>query len=152
MLGSSSASSFGRLMSARPMASICCSPPESVPATCARRSASRGKSSSTRARSDGTPESDARVGAHREVLLDGEAREHAAPLGNQDQARARALGMPESGETSRIAEADRSGAAGTRPAIARSVEDFPAPLAPIRQTSSPSATSRSMPFTARMPP
>jgi hypothetical protein len=39
-----------------------------------------------------------------------------------------------------------------RPASARKVEDFPAPLAPIRQTSSPSATSRSIPFTARMPP
>ena len=32
-------------MSARAMASICCSPPESVPARCARRSRSAGKSS-----------------------------------------------------------------------------------------------------------
>ena len=32
--GSSSMSSFGRLISARAMASICCSPPESVPPRC----------------------------------------------------------------------------------------------------------------------
>src|SRR3989454_4893064 len=32
-----------RVISARAMASICCSPPESVPATCLRRSLSRGK-------------------------------------------------------------------------------------------------------------
>ena len=34
--GSSSSSSRGRLISARAMASICCSPPESVPASCLR--------------------------------------------------------------------------------------------------------------------
>ena len=33
-----------------------------------------------------------------------------------------------------------------------SVEDLPAPFAPIRKTSSPSAISRSIPFTARIPP
>ena len=43
MLGSSSSSIFGSVMSARPMASICCSPPESVPASCRVRSARRGK-------------------------------------------------------------------------------------------------------------
>ena len=39
-----------------------------------------------------------------------------------------------------------------RTQTARSVVLLPAPLAPIRQTSSPSRTSRSMPFTARIPP
>ena len=43
--GSSSMSSLGRLISARPMASICCSPPESVPAACLRRSPRIGKRS-----------------------------------------------------------------------------------------------------------
>ena len=42
-LGSSSISSLGRETSARPSASICCSPPESVPACCASRSRSHGK-------------------------------------------------------------------------------------------------------------
>ena len=36
--GSSISSSFGWLISARPIATICCSPPESVPASCERRS------------------------------------------------------------------------------------------------------------------
>ena len=47
--GSSSMSSLGRAMSARPIAHICCSPPDIVPAFWARRSASRGKSVKTRA-------------------------------------------------------------------------------------------------------
>jgi hypothetical protein len=36
--GSSISSSFGWLISARPIATICCSPPDSVPASCERRS------------------------------------------------------------------------------------------------------------------
>ena len=43
--GSSSISRVGWLMSARPIASICCSPPERVPATCLRRSLRRGNRS-----------------------------------------------------------------------------------------------------------
>ena len=39
--------SGGRVISARPMASICCSPPDRVPATCFLRSFSRGKRSYT---------------------------------------------------------------------------------------------------------
>ena len=46
--GSSSSSSRGALMSARPTASICCSPPESVSAGWAARSASTGNSACTR--------------------------------------------------------------------------------------------------------
>ena len=38
MLGSSRSNSFGCDISARDIASICCSPPESVPATCPDRS------------------------------------------------------------------------------------------------------------------
>ena len=49
--GSSRSSSRGALMSARAMASICCSPPESVPAAWPNRSRSRGKSSSIRSMS-----------------------------------------------------------------------------------------------------
>ena len=43
-VGSSSMSTRGRLMSARPIAHICCSPPDSEPASCALRSSSTGKS------------------------------------------------------------------------------------------------------------
>ena len=42
--GSSIMISLGRAMSALAMASICCSPPESVPASCRSRSLRRGKS------------------------------------------------------------------------------------------------------------
>ena len=49
-LGSSRTSSFGFAMSARPSASICRSPPDSVPAACLRRSFSRGKRSNTSSR------------------------------------------------------------------------------------------------------
>src|SRR6266540_425612 len=49
--GSSSSISFGRLISARPTASICCSPPDNVPPGCLRRSANRGKRLKTRSMS-----------------------------------------------------------------------------------------------------
>src|SRR5438270_2063414 len=49
-LGSSSINSFGSIISARPMAHICCSPPERLPANCACRSRRRGKSEKTRSR------------------------------------------------------------------------------------------------------
>ena len=49
--GSSSMISFGADITARPMASICCSPPESVPASCLRRSFRRGKHSNTQSMS-----------------------------------------------------------------------------------------------------
>ena len=41
---------------------------------------------------------------------------------------------------------------GNRPQMARRVVLLPAPFAPMRHTSSPSSTWRSMPFTARIPP
>src|SRR3972149_6995688 len=46
-LGSSSIRRRGFAMSPRPMAHICCSPPDSVPATCLSRSESRGTGSET---------------------------------------------------------------------------------------------------------
>src|ERR1700751_3595165 len=57
--GSSISNSFGPDMSARPMAHICCSPPESVPAICSRLR---------------------NEGADAQVVLDGEAREQAPVL------------------------------------------------------------------------
>src|SRR5436309_2378863 len=57
MLGSSSRRSLGFAIRARPIASICCSPPDRVPATCVIRSLSRGKSVRTRSRSAAIPAS-----------------------------------------------------------------------------------------------
>ncbi len=45
--GSSSNRSFGDAIIARPIASICCSPPDRYPAVLVRRSASRGNNAST---------------------------------------------------------------------------------------------------------
>ena len=52
--GSSSSSSLGRASSARPIANICCSPPDSVPASCLWRSLRRGKRWYTAAKSAST--------------------------------------------------------------------------------------------------
>ena len=49
--GSSIKSTLGRAISARPTATICCSPPERVPAFWLRRSLARGNSSKTRSMS-----------------------------------------------------------------------------------------------------
>ena len=53
-LGSSHSSSFGRLISALAMASICCSPPDRLPARWLRRSDSRGNVSYQRSMSSPT--------------------------------------------------------------------------------------------------
>ena len=49
--GSSSSSTLGRAISARPIASICCSPPDIVPASWVARSFRRGKMAKTRSMS-----------------------------------------------------------------------------------------------------
>ena len=55
MLGSSSSRIRGWAISARPMASICCSPPESVPPSWVSRSFSRGNVSKTNSMSLAMP-------------------------------------------------------------------------------------------------
>ncbi|KOA61122.1 hypothetical protein BAAM0499_05250 [Bifidobacterium animalis subsp. animalis MCC 0499] len=53
--------SFGRLINAHANASICCSPPDIVPACCDLRSARRGNRSYIRSRSSATPALSVRV-------------------------------------------------------------------------------------------
>ena len=62
------------------MASICCSPPESVPATCFWRSLRRGKSWNTRAMRAFDLARGARIAAHFQVLAHAHLLEHAPPL------------------------------------------------------------------------
>ena len=85
-LSSSTMSSFGGTVSARPMASICCSPPESSPA---RRSISRSSAGkySQRARDVGVPA----CGAEAQVLGDGQLEEQRSVLGDVREAGARDL-------------------------------------------------------------
>ncbi|KAI1697406.1 hypothetical protein Ddc_19716 [Ditylenchus destructor] len=91
------------------------------------------------------------VGTHHEVLGDGHAGEGAAAFRHHHQA---LLGqVPRALALDRAAhELDVAHASGGSPVTALSVVVLPAPLAPIRQTSSPWRTSKSTPLTAWMPP
>jgi hypothetical protein len=83
--------SFGPDMSARPTASICCSPPERLPARCFCRSARTGNSAKTRARRPrGRQE-----GAHLEIVGHRERREDAPAFGDVgDAVRDHLVGRP----------------------------------------------------------
>ena len=145
--GSSSSSTFGSLMSARPIASICCSPPDSVPPACRLRSARRGK-------------------GHRPWRGLSRSRHCARmhPCGGslplscrEDAATLRCL--TDAGEHSFMArhsrddltvEANFALGNGTQPDGLEGA--LPAPLAPISVTISPSSTSNEMPLMASIFP
>ena len=78
--GSSSSSRRGRAISARAIASICCSPPESVPPRWCRRSLRRGNSVKTRSRSASKCVVAGDDRAHLQVFQHRHAREDAAAL------------------------------------------------------------------------
>ena len=73
------------------------------------------------------------------------------PSGTRARPR-RAISCTRRREMSAPSYTTRPEAAGTSPVMARRVVVLPAPLAPMRHTSSPGSTVRSTPFTARMPP
>ena len=150
--GSSSSNSFGCAISARPIAHICCSPPDSVPAFCSRRSWSRGKSWKTRSMSSLSPERSERW---------------KAPISRFSRTDIRGNNRRPSGDCAMPCFTIPCGAAWVmsrprkwirprrgwlRPLIDRSVVDLPAPLAPISVTTSPSFTVSEMPFSAWMAP
>ena len=114
-------------MNARASASICCSPPESVPACWSRRVASHGKYSSTRSSRPRPAPVAARVRAELEVLADVSSANVPRPSGTcAIPSRATASGRARQ----RLAvEADLA-VARTVPEIARSVVVLPAPFAP----------------------
>jgi hypothetical protein len=145
-------SSFGRLIMARPMASICCSPPENVPAGCFERSPRMGKRSYcvVQVRADLSLVL-AGEGAEDEILLDGESRKDAATL--------RGVGDAERDDVVRGSAVDRfalkgdAAAAGPqKPEMVRSVVVLPAPLVPISVTTWPSSTEKLIPLTASILP
>ena len=81
-VASSRIRSFGFVIRARPMASICCSPPESCEPRLPRRSAAAGRARRRPSSVQRRPP-DARRGRRDEVLLDGQRREDLAALGHQ---------------------------------------------------------------------
>ena len=144
MEGSSIISMRGRLMSARPMASICCSPPESVPPCCANRCFRIGNMPQTRSTSASMASVSLRMNA---------------PISRFSRTVRRGKMRRPSGTCTRPRRTTCSGAMeemsvpsnSMRP-LARlmremhiSVVDLPAPLAPIRLTISPGKTSMSTP-------
>src|SRR5690606_9522678 len=93
----------------------------------------------------------AAIAAHGEVFFDGELAKDAPSFGHHDQAAPyQHIGW---GAGNRFAVVKNIAAGqGYQAAMARSVVLLPAPFAPIKLTSSPRPTCKSMPRTARMPP
>ena len=135
---------MGRPISARAIASICCSPPLMLPACWSRRSARRGNTPNQRSMSAGDVAVAPGVRAEPQVLLDREVGERAAALRHVRDAGARDLLRLQC----RAATARRTRSApraGIMPDSARSVVVLPAPLAPRITTTSPSSTVKSTP-------
>src|SRR5262245_13175211 len=135
--GSSNRMSVGRDMSARPMASICCWPPDSVPASCSRRSWRTGKVSKTRSMSSRTPLPPVQMKAPSSrcssTVICGQilrsSGQCAMPRRTMRSEAAPWIGLP------RNVMVPVSGA--RSPEIVRRTVVLPAPLAPISATSSP---------------
>ena len=91
--GSSNMMSSGAPIRQRPMASICCSPPDIVPASWRWRSARRGNIANTSSQRALRAGARARQqGAHLEVLVHAQRREHLAALGDLADAEVADLG------------------------------------------------------------
>ena len=141
--GSSRQMRHGSDIIARPSASICCSPPESVPAFWPLRSRSRGNRAnifSIRPRTFARSLRNLKAPSSRfsRTLRNGKTRR---PSGTS--AIPSALRACEGSDVTSLPRKRILPARGrSTPAIARNVVDLPAPLAPMRVTISPSATSR----------
>ena len=147
--GSSSSRTSGPATSARAIASCCCWPPESAPAW--RRAELLDDREELVDRFDvlGAPSRRAAAGeAEPEVLLDRQLGEDAPPLRHERDAGARDRLGRAPAQRLRRRGGSRPPRGGTRPMIACSVVDLPAPFGPIRPTISPLPTSRSRPRTA----
>ena len=137
--GSSSSSRRGLAISARPIASICCSPPDRLPASAVERARAGAETAPARARDRArcAPRSRAAVGAEFEVLAHRQRGQDRAAFGHLHQA---ALDDPVRSAAASVPRlrSDRPGrAACTSPDSASSVVDLPAPLAPTSVRISP---------------
>ena len=88
--GSSSISNFGAEARPRPIATICCSPPDSVPASCVARSARIGNSVWMRSSACANGAAGLGIGAHLEVFEDRQRLEHLATFRHMGDAEMRA--------------------------------------------------------------
>ena len=150
MEGSSSSNKRGRAISARPSASICCSPPDKVPADLADPLAQARKTLEHQSQLQ-TPVRIV-VSANQEVFADRHIGENHFSLRHQHGGIADAPAREAAQSVSRppIRTAPLQG--GSNPTRALSKEVFPAPFAPSSPTISPEQTCRLAPRTAsRLP-
>ena len=145
--GSSSISRRGLDISARAIASICCSPPESVPAICFWRSFRRGNSSNICSMLPGISLSGRvkpPISRFSSTVICWKMRrpsgQSAMPCFTISDAWMRARSLPPKWM---LPSRGRSS-----PATVFSVVDLPAPFAPISVTTSPSSTEKEMPLIA----
>ena len=144
MEGSSSRMSRGSAISARPMASICCSPPDSVPACCFFLSSRRGKYPKTRSKVRPKLERSLAVNdPNRRLSMTLRPEKVPRPSGTcATPMRAISSGfLPQMSSPN----SDISPLVWIIPQIARNVVVLPAPLAPRRAVTWPPGTSKSIP-------
>ncbi len=152
MEGSSSSSTLGRAISPRPMASICCSPPDRVPPYWLRRSLRRGKLLNTRSMLWRISTGSVRVNAPiSRFSCTVSGAKILRPSGTWTTPRrtiswAGVLRM-DSPRNRMSPERGRN-----RPEMVFNVVDLPAPFAPIKVTISPSSTLKLIPCKAWMAP
>ena len=144
--GSSSSSRRGRLISARAIASICCSPPDSVPPRWSQALLAGAGTAPARARDRASKSAGSAVVApicrFSSTVMRGKMRR---PSGACASLR-RAISWVGRRVMSRPAKAMLPSRARGLPQMVIISVDLPAPLAPIRVTISPSLTSRSTPL------
>ena len=150
--GSSSSSSFGADISARPIASICCSPPESRPACCAERSFRRGNQPWMRSRSRAAPALSARANAPSIRFSATERKGNTWRPSGASTTPARATSSASSRAIDRPWYSTEPLNGSTTPAMVLSRVDLPAPLAPSTVTMRPAATSIDTPRIAHTGP
>ena len=146
--GSSRTSIFGRDISALPMASICCSPPDRVPRPllAALLQAREVQEHLVEIPVDLSLVG-AQEGAGAQILLDGQAWKDAAAFGHMGDAEGNDLLRSEPVDAL-AGKHDLAFADPTSPEMARNVVLLPAPLAPMMVTMPSSGTSMSMPLRA----
>ena len=145
--GSSSKSNRGRLINARAIESICCSPPDSVPPRWSRRFSRMGNSWNTRATSSSKWANSftaAPICKFSNTVMRGKMRRPSGACAIL----ARTISWVGSWVISRPSKTMLPSRAHGVPQIVIIKVDFPAPLAPISVTISPSRTSRSTPLSA----
>src|SRR6266404_61809 len=157
--GSSMASSLASYISARAVASICCSPPESFPASCALRSASPGKSAYARSRlrrvSVALGDRYAPASRFSSTVNSRKGRRRSGQW-TRPRMRISCAARPSIRSPAKRTSPSRTispspprfirSSKRTSPEMARRKVDSPAPLGPTRPTSSPSRMWRQTPF------